>query len=1200
MSNLLISLELQGYKTFASKTDFKFPAQLTAIVGPNGSGKSNIADSIRWVLGEQAYSLLRGKKTVDMIFSGSEQRPRASMASVSITFDNASGWLPIDFNEVNLTRRAYRNGENEYLINNQKVRLKEINELLANSGLAERNYTIIGQGLVDSALSLKPEDRRSFFEEAAGIGLYRSRRSEANRKLERTLRNVERINDIISELKPRLRSLEKQQEKSQSYKQIEADLQLLLKDWYGYHWHRTQKDLQAAIKVNATQQENVNLTRTKRKNLEEQLEASQKTLQEKRKRLSELHHELSSYHDEKEDNARQVAVLEERQQSQKLRIAEFQRSFEMDQARINALENEIDEQINVRETSSKELQRMQQDLRGAQTQLENRLGEREKIETKIISAEESLSHNSQEILRLQTQIESLNKQINLRESDMIALMDRINKNQEMYSETENKLNDLKEQVVTKKKVLEADESKRSGLIEKSSSLAVKIDDLKDNQSKCENLKQNLEGQYALLIEAEKTLVGYTSGTKSVLDALRSGKLGGNYHMLMDLLNIPKKYEVAIASALGVIVEGIIIESPQDTESIIDFISQSNIQRTILIENREIQQDRQSIYQSDLLINAAEIVNQNNEGKQTTIVKNLLSSIYIAEDRSIARKLIDGLPSGIRIVTLAGEVFSTEGTIIVGKETHTKNFERKREKEKVKQETQKTHITLSEIKNKINKLQKELNETQSALESINSQILEKQSSTNQIEMEIYKLEIEQTQRNEQTEIEKRRLDDFEIGIENENNNVTELKNKITELETISHKKKNQIKTLYLEMEELPVEDLRMTVMDLHSKLAVAQKINENDNNRLREKQNQLIKYRDDWLNAKERIDEIKAGLSALVAKLEELKNRDKEVNKEIERLSEESGPLESKVEHEITNQGTFLEVVDAARQQYAIAERHKMQAQLKVEKLRERLEQYQQKIGEDFGIFIGEEDHPFGPKPLPIEGIVAQLPKLETLPSGISDQISQKKSLLRRLGPVNPIAEQEYEEVSTRFHFLSDQLKDLDKAQTDLQKIVQELDELMKKEFLQTFNKVAVEFENIFSELFNGGAAKLVIDDAENLLESGIDIEATLPGRRKQELALLSGGERSLTAVALIFALLKISPTPFCILDEIDAMLDESNVMRVGEMLKELSDTTQFIIITHNRNTVQLADVIYGVTMGKDSVSQVISLRLDELTDEMVN
>jgi chromosome segregation protein len=275
MSNHLLSLELQGYKTFAHKTEFRFPAQLTAIVGPNGSGKSNIADAIRWVLGEQAYSLLRGKKTVDMIFSGSKQRPRASMASVSITLDNQSGWLPIEYSEVNITRRAYRNGENEYLINNERVRLKEINELLANSGLAERNYTIIGQGLVDSALSLRPEDRRRFFEEAAGIGLYRSRRVEAIQKLDKTQRNNERINDILTELEPRIRSLEKQQEKTKKYLQIDADLKLLLNDWYGYHWHATQNNLEAAIAFNTQQQDKLDTRRELRQGLEKKLEESQ-------------------------------------------------------------------------------------------------------------------------------------------------------------------------------------------------------------------------------------------------------------------------------------------------------------------------------------------------------------------------------------------------------------------------------------------------------------------------------------------------------------------------------------------------------------------------------------------------------------------------------------------------------------------------------------------------------------------------------------------------------------------------------------------------------------------------------------------------------------------------------------------------------------------------------------------------------------
>jgi len=248
----------------------------------------------------------------------------------------------------------------------------------------------------------------------------------------------------------------------------------------------------------------------------------------------------------------------------------------------------------------------------------------------------------------------------------------------------------------------------------------------------------------------------------------------------------------------------------------------------------------------------------------------------------------------------------------------------------------------------------------------------------------------------------------------------------------------------------------------------------------------------------------------------------------------------------------------------------------------------------------EENSSYGPKPLPFSGIVASLPKLDTLPENLVDQINQQRSLLRRLGPINPSAQEEYEEVNNRYQFLSEQLQDLEKAEKDLRTVVDKLDGMMKKEFLKTFNKVEIEFKKIFTQLFDGGEAKLIIEDEENILDSGIDIEATLPGRRKQELALLSGGERSLTAIALIFSLLKISPTPFCILDEIDAMLDESNVMRVGELLKELSDTTQFVVITHNRNTVQLADILYGVTMGKDSVSQVISLKLDELTDEMIH
>ena len=349
---------MQGYKTFANKTEFLFPGKITAIVGPNGSGKSNIADSIRWVLGEQAYSLLRGKKTIDMIFSGSEEKPRSSMASASITFDNSNGWLPIDYNEVNLTRRAYRNGENEYLINDQRVRLKEINELLANSGLAERNYTIIGQGLVDSALSIKPEDRRSFFEEAAGIGLYKSRRHEANQKLDKTLRNVERIQDILRELKPRIRSLEKQQEKSVTYSQLEKDLHLLLKDWYGYHWRKMQDDLRSAIAFNAGQKKKLDHQHDIRNRLEVQLQDSQDSLSEKRALLSNLHMELSKLHIEKEENTRQLAVLEERKKAQKDRLYETEKSLAESQEIKQGLQEDLKQSSSKQHGNQEEYQKL--------------------------------------------------------------------------------------------------------------------------------------------------------------------------------------------------------------------------------------------------------------------------------------------------------------------------------------------------------------------------------------------------------------------------------------------------------------------------------------------------------------------------------------------------------------------------------------------------------------------------------------------------------------------------------------------------------------------------------------------------------------------------------------------------------------------------------------------------------------------------
>ena len=421
MINRLKALELQGYKTFANKTQFAFPGQVTAVVGPNGSGKSNIADSIRWVLGEQAYSVLRGKKTVDMIFSGSEQRPRASMASVSITFDNQSGWLPVDFSEVNITRRAYRDGENEYLLNNQRVRLKEINELLANSGLGDRTYTIIGQGLVDTALSLRPEERRKFFEEAAGIGLYRGRREEAVQKLDKTLRNMERAQDLANELKPRISSLMKSKEKANQYKQIQDDLHLLLQEWYGFHWHQTQKELNYAVEFYNQQKTELEKVQIEKDALEEQLNQIQGNLNENRLVLADLHKEVSVFHSESEEITRKMAVLDEREKTLRLRFSEINGEIENTatqsqyiQAELTGLESTANQYKNEFLEVSKLLDaatdKLSQNLR-QQQESESQLAEiRRKIlasESKVLNLETNHKNNQREIESKRSEIKKI-------------------------------------------------------------------------------------------------------------------------------------------------------------------------------------------------------------------------------------------------------------------------------------------------------------------------------------------------------------------------------------------------------------------------------------------------------------------------------------------------------------------------------------------------------------------------------------------------------------------------------------------------------------------------------------------------------------------------------------------------------------------------------------------------------------------------
>lgn len=1198
MANKLLSLELHGYKTFASKTDFKFPGQITAIVGPNGSGKSNISDSIRWVLGEQAYSLLRGKKTVDMIFSGSEQRPRASMASVSITFDNQSGWLPVEFSEVTITRRAYRSGENEYLLNNQRVRLKEINELLANSGLGERTYTIIGQGLVDTALSLKPEERRRFFEEASGIGLYRSRREEATQKLDKTLQNMQRVNDILKELHPRLSYLEKSKEKAKQYMQVQNDLNLLLKDWYGYHWHSVQKELKYAGEFLNKQNEQLNARRGEKQELEAKVNKIQANLNEKRDQLANWHLELSKLHSIKEDATREIAVTEERERSIRERSQELESAILVMNDEVAQLQVELEALKQSKEKIQQELAKASAALNTANLKLKERYSERGRIEKLVEDFQKQIIANESEILKTESRIEYLTHQaendrndlqiLNNNQSAVNESIEQINKR---ISDIEKENSNLQQEILNNQKNLESKRTLRNEIHEK-------IDNLEKKYKEVDLTISKLGAELKVLREAEESLAGFTSGSKEFVQAARGNKVRARFALLLDHLMVPQEYELAFSAALGEMIEGIILEEGSSIQEVLEFLEKNKTSRTVFLPKWWKVKPYARLGENLNALPAAELVKGNDEYAQ--VIRNILSATLIASNAEEAEKLVQQLPQGIKVVTLKGEVFDTRGTITAGNEFRVKNLSRRREKESTEKEIVTFHSEADGLKKDLDDYKAKMAQLNDEIRQLAELEQQQQKKIQHLGIDSHKAQIEKSQKQDQLRDIRKRLEQINTASDHRSKESTELKENLKVFKGQLAEKQKVLEEHFQKINDLPVEELRSSVMELTSEKAVIEQMANQHHSRVSEKEKAINETMSKIETQRNRLAEMTQVLQELLVKKKELEETDNRVTGEIDRLSEKIKPLEEEVETGIKHQGNLLEEVDASRNQYSIAERHALQAQMKVDKLRDRLEELRKKIQEDFGLLPEEtEEGLIGPKPLPLDGMIAMLPEIEILPENLDEQIKQQKSYLRRLGPINPDAEMEYDEVCQRVGFLTEQLQDLEKAERDLRQVVNELDDLMKKEFLKTFRKVEEEFKTIFGQLFSGGSARIFIEDEENIMESGIEIEATLPGKRKQELGLLSGGERSLTAVALIFALLKISPTPFCIMDEVDAMLDESNVVRFGELLRELSETTQFIVITHNRNTVQLADVLYGVTMGKDTVSQVISLRMDELTDEMV-
>jgi chromosome segregation protein len=1196
----LKSLELFGYKTFASRTNLEFPGMITAIVGPNGSGKSNITDGLRWVLGEQSYSLLRGKKTEDMIFTGSEQRPRAGMAACTIVFDNATGWLPIDYSEVAITRRAYRDGQNEYLLNGQKVRLKDISELLAQSGLSERNYAIIGQGLIDNSLALRPEERRKLFEEAAGIGLYRGRRLESINRLETTHRNMERVRDILVELEPRLVILEKQAKKAEEYERIKADLKLVLREWYGYHWHLGQAEITKSREQQKSMETSLDQVKLRHEMLNQQIQATRATIQTLRDKITSLRAVSTDLLAKKELISRDLAVSNERYRALKAAVSTAENEtlrlngeIQTNKESIHEIQAEVDE-INV------DLQASARKEADALAVFKAAQGQKDTLAAQISSLRSTHTEVETSLVRLRTQADEKKTRITSLEASIADL-----KTSEI--QLQKAVQEAKAASQKSEAVQEGIENQEAGIVArltelngKKDLLDTQINVLAKEKARLDRETTRLQMEIDLLEQAEKNLVGYPSGAKTILQAIRKGEIAGLAAAISSQIVVKEEYDVAISAVLGEFTDAVVVKDAEDANKSLASLENDQPGRTAIIYHTKAETRNPGHVDHPWIIGKAlNFVKFPSNYQQ--IMELLLGNVLIIKDRTQLKELLAWQDQGVIFVTLKGEVFYPDGRVIGGRQTKSSQLARPRQQVDLRQQVERllpllddTNLDLEEKHNNQESIIRELQQLQEA-----KKILDGNLSSASNDAQRAQIQLEKATR--QLEWTVSQLQAIESEISQAAISIDQLTTQVKEKQERSAAVSEQIKIALDADAGINLDEPRRDLAFIQTTHAVNQRAINELQKRIGEKEASLRANEGAIITVQNRIKQAEAELAAIEATKGAHTIEEGQLSENIQLIQSQIQPAEQQLKETEKAFTDLLSADEASQQQVNAAERYYAQAQMEVLRRKESMESLRRRIEEDFGLvnFDYAEDVS-GPNPLPFEGMVEQLPVIKSIPPELEESITRQKSLLRRLGAINPEAKEEYDSTRERFEFLTQQIEDLTAADTNLRQILSDLDTLMKSEFKKTFDAVADEFPRMFSRLFGGGSARLVMSDPEDLNESGIEIHARLPGKREQELTLLSGGERSLTAVALIFALLKVSPTPFCVLDEVDAMLDESNVGRFRDLLLELSQEIQFILVTHNRNTVQAANIIYGITMGRDSSSQMISLKLDEVPEEMLS
>lgn len=1182
-SSRLKSLELQGYKTFATKTLFEFAPTITAIVGPNGSGKSNIADAIRWVLGEQSYTLLRGKRTEDMIFSGSELRPRAGLASAQITFDNSDGWLPIEFGEVSVGRRASRDGQNDYLINGQRVRLRDVGEILAESGLAERTYTIIGQGLVDAALSLRADERRKLFEEAAGIGLYRKRREEAARRLENTRRNLERVQDILAELRPRLRSLERQAQRARDYDQVRDDLKASLRVWYGYHWEQAQTEL-GQIRSSAAQAEKTRQSLLDAQSkIEAQLAELRASLNGLRGEIGEAANRRTELLSQSQTLGRQEAVAGER-----LRWLEEQRDL------IASELAGIEESLNRLLARLESVQGERESLRLALTVdvtagADFEVGDPDadtapELRRRLAQARAQESDLQTQKVRLETERQQL-------ETRMVEVQERREVDRQTHADQKRQLAKLETLVAEKSEAVRSTEGDLEELRRELGGAEGEFRALESRRVELTGALQDLEIDLArkraqLAATDERSDHDLAERARAVRPQALVGPSGV-------WLTYPARLERAIGAALGEFLQGTPFRTTEDILEVLQELDgQLPAGKAALLSLSGKASPRLEVPDERGVVGlAADLVAAKQGWSQ--LVEALLGRVVIVEDRQAAGRLLPDLAPDARIVTLAGEIYLGSGQVLVGSTAGQPPAEKP---EALRQEVEEGQRTRQEISTQLQSIKGRLDDLRSRMADFRDRQMElegrlegQREAWRSASGDLAEAEGKARASAEQVERSRRELEELRSQSEDINPSLGGLRDRWSQAQQSARSLRAELDRLEAGSDQ--VED--------QTRFDALQRTMEETTARMEEYQDRidaLEAERAGWL---QRLSDNQAQEKELKAELNAVHSRMAELGQAVEREDNLLSPAEAEIREQEARRSELEGQESETRLALQRAEYENSQVQIKLARKEEELLGLQRRIEDDFGLVAFDyDDSVTGQELLPLEGLVEKLPAIDELPAGLESQVRRLRAQLRRMGAVNPEAQAEYEEVKERVEFLTGQVDDLRAAEAKVEEVIAELGVIMEREFRKTFDAVAVEFRETFQRLFGGGSARLHLAEDGDPNEAGIEIEARLPGKREQGLAVLSGGERSLTASALVFALLRVSPPPFCVLDEVDAMLDEANVGRFCDLLTELSESTQFIVITHNRQTVQVAEAVYGITMGADSASRSISLDLEEAAREV--